>query len=302
MTNTADSYLDFKNFRPFVLSNENETKMIWERSSKTSNSAKIIVSPLSPEGKILDSDDVEVLNEFGNGRRPSLFLFNEKFFALWFDDRNGVNNVHLSENLGVQWIEIDSILRRQDNKNNCVFPAALVFQGEKPSISLVWQQENSRTNQIALLEEDLRAEPPSFSARNFKLSARGNVTKPSVKVVMPNDISGILGFSGICTFDKNEEPKKDILNEQFRKPSDNIISGKVDLSKTEDEILYFKACVLDRAGNWSPVATVEYYFDQTPPKKLLKKINGALLLQMMLHLLGRMLLMTTMKFQDILGL
>ena len=64
---------DFKNFRPFVLSDGENTKMIWERTSKTGNTATVMVAPLSSEGKILDKNDVEELNSFGNGRRPSIW-------------------------------------------------------------------------------------------------------------------------------------------------------------------------------------------------------------------------------------
>ena len=84
----SSSYLDVKNFRPFVLSNGVDTKIVWERTSKTGNTATVMVASLNSEGKITDKNDVEELNSFGNGRRPELFLFNGRFFAMWFDDRN----------------------------------------------------------------------------------------------------------------------------------------------------------------------------------------------------------------------
>ena len=76
----SSSYLDFKNFRPYVLSYGGETKIIWERSTKTGSTATVMVAPLSSEGRILDRNDVESLNAFGNGRRPSL-LPDLKFFG-----------------------------------------------------------------------------------------------------------------------------------------------------------------------------------------------------------------------------
>lgn len=263
----ARSYLDFKNYRPFVLSEGGVTKMVWERTAKTGNTATVMVSPLTDEGRIADRNDVEMLNQFGNGRRPSLFCRNGKFFALWFDDRSGVNAVHLMENLGVEWSEVDSVQRRQSSARSAAFVSAVVLQ-EKDSLSLVWQQGERGENRIVILSEDYRAAPPSFSARNFTLGKRGNVRNPSVRVVMPDDISGISGFCGIWTRDKDESPALDPLGSQFRAPGDPVITAQVSPGTTEDEILYFKAAVLDRAGNWSPVATYEYYFDQTPPGKV----------------------------------
>ena len=267
MTDNSSSFLDFKNFRPFVLSYGGNTKMVWERTSKTGNTATVMVAPLSDDGKILDKNDVEQLNQFGNARRPSLFAFNEKFFALWFDDRNGVNNVHLAENLGVQWIDVDSVLRRQDKRSSSAFPCAFVLS-DKSSLCLAWQQERSKSVSISFLSEDYRAAKPSFSAKNFSLGRRGNEKNPSVRVIFPNDVSGIAGWSGIWTTDKNEEPSRDMLGSQFRSVGDNVISASISSDSNEDEVIYFKACVLDKAGNWSVSETCEYYFDRTPPQKI----------------------------------
>ena len=266
MTDTSSSYLDFKNFRPFVLSAGSETKIAWERSSKIGRDATVMVAPLSAEGKILDKNDVEALNAFGNARRPSLFFFNKKFFALWFDDRSGVNNVHLSENLGIQWIEVDSFLRRQNQKNPCSFPAAFIQPGSS-ALTFVWQEEKSSAFSISSLSEDFSVNKPTFEARNFKLGRRGNKMNPSIRIVFPDDISGIEAWSGIWTSDKEAEPSIDRYGPDCYPPSERILSGSVTADSEEDEILYFKARVMDRAGNWSQTAVAEYYFDRTPPKK-----------------------------------
>ncbi|WP_294431132.1 SpoIIE family protein phosphatase [uncultured Treponema sp.] len=268
MLDSSESYLNFKNFRPFVLSDGEETKMIWERTSKTGNSASIIVSPLSDDGKITDRNDVELLSEFGNARRPSLFLFKNKFFALWFDDRNGHNNVHLSENLGVQWAEVDSVLLRQDKSSEHSFPCPLTFMGEREFLSLVWQEEKDGRQTIRILDEDFNVALPELSAKNFKAKKRSNIKNPSVRVIMPKDSSGIAGYSSLWTFDSEQQPEKDMLGAQFKTVTDNLIQAKIPEGLEGDQILYFKAAVLDKAGNWSDTAVLEYYFDQTAPKKV----------------------------------
>lgn len=267
MQDSTSSFLDFKNFRPFVLSDGTNTKIAWERTSKTGSSATIMVAPLSSAGKILDRNDVESLNQFGNGRRPSLFLYNGKFFALWFDDRNGINNVYLAENLGVQWISVDSLLRRENTRIASAFPCAFVL-AENSALCLTWQQDNSASSSIALLGEDYHAEKPGFAPRNFKAGKRGNVKNPSVRLVFPDDISGISGWCGLWTYNQEEEPDSDTLSPQFKTTDSTLISASVSGESSDDEILYFKARVLDKAGNWSQVASIPYYFDRTPPKKV----------------------------------
>lgn len=279
LTDSSDSYLDFKNYRPFVLSSGTDTKIVWERTSKTGSTASVMVAPLSDEGKILDRNDVETLNAFGNGRRPSLFVFNGKFFALWFDDRSGVNNVHLAENLGVQWIEVDSVLRRQNSRNAHGFPCALLLpptspDSAKPALCLVWQEDvaaagaGAASSAISILSEDFQTKAPSFAARNFTAGKRGSTRQPQVRVIMPEDISGISGFTAIWTLDADEEPGTDMYGSDFRGTGDTVLSARVPEDVSGDTVLYFKARALDKAGNWSSVATLSYYFDQTPPHKV----------------------------------
>lgn len=264
------SYSDFKNFRPYVLSDGISTKMVWERTSKTENTASVMVAPIGPDGKILDRNDVESLNAFGNGRRPSLFLFKGKFFALWFDDRNGVNNVHLSENLGVQWVELDSVVRRQNSKSDCAFPCVLLNSESSESLSIVWQQELNGSTRVVQLKEDFFAEKPQISPRNFKAGKHGNIKNPSVKVVLSQDISGLNGYTAIWTTNPEEEPETDVMSAHFHLPDSAVIKAEIPEDADGDKIVYFKAKTLDKAGNWSETAVVEYYYDCTPPEQIVE--------------------------------
>ena len=263
----SSPYLDFKNFRPFVLSFDGQTKIVWERSTKTGSTATVMVAPLSSEGRILDRNDVESLNAFGNGRRPSLFTFKGNFCALWFDDRNGMNSIRLSQNLGVQWIEVDSFLRRLDSKKASAFPCALVL-AENNALCLAWQEDSGRLSAISMLGEDYHAPKPGFEPKNFKAGRRGGERNPSVKVLLPHDVSGIYGWSGIWTTDLNAEPEKSTLSPQYKNTSGGVITAEIPKDFAGDQILYFKARVLDKAGNWSESGLLEYYFDSTPPKKV----------------------------------
>lgn len=268
VTETAGkSFEDYKNYRPNVLSDGYNTKIAWERTEKTSATATVMVAPLNSEGVVTDKNDVEALNQYGNGRRPRLFKYHGKFFLTSFDDRNGANNVYMYENLGVQWIECDSITRRQSKKVPNSFGCPVISRDEngREKLSIIWQQQKNNENRIVLLEEDLFVEKPTFTARNFVAGKRGNTRDVSVKVNLPYDVSEIQGFCGIATFDKDEVPPKDSLSEYYRRPQDNLISMKIEGKNDGDKIVYFKACVQDKAGNWSEIAQTEYYYDVTPP-------------------------------------
>ncbi|MBQ0050537.1 MAG: SpoIIE family protein phosphatase [Treponema sp.] len=264
----GQSYENYKNFRPNVLSDGNETKIAWERTPKNSATATVMVAPLNADGFISDRNDVEALNQYGNGRRPSLFKYHGKFFISWFDDRNGVNNVYLYENLGVQWSEVDSITRRQNKTTASLFccPVITIGEGGKEQLSLIWQQTRNSENSICILEEDFYAEKPTFTPRNFTVGKHGKNRTATVRVNMPKDVSEILGFVAVAGTNSDIVPAKDELSESFRKPEDNLISAAIDDDVSGDQKIYFKARVLDKAGNWSEVAEIEYYYDVTPPK------------------------------------
>ena len=263
-------FLRYKNFRPMVLSYGGDTKITWERTTRTGATATVMVAPLSSDGKILDKSDVELLNQFGNGRRPSLFIYHNSFFILWFDNRNGMNMVHLAEYLGVQWVEIDSVTLRQSRSVDSGFACAVISSSPRGSetLSLVWHQQKSGQQQIALLNEDFTAFPPVFQPKNFKAGWHSALKNPSVRVVMPDDVSEIAGFSALWTFYEDEEPVRDELSAQFRSVRDNTLTAEIPADTEGDKRLFFKAAVLDRAGNWSDVAVLEYYFDQTPPARV----------------------------------
>ncbi len=274
----GENYGDFKNFRPFVLSDGNETKIAWERSEKSSDTAFVMAAPLNLDGTISDKNDVEKLNLYGNGRRPNLFIYGGKFFATWFDDRNGANNVYLYENLGVDWAESESLRQRQTGRASFSFGCPVVSLDEKgnETLTFFWQQNFGKESKICILERDSFVEKPVLSARNFIFGKRGRKKEVSARISFPKDISEIAGYSAIVTQDENENPPESEFSEFFHRVSrvsnvlnvsqnSDSISGKIDENIQGDQKIYFKARVLDGAGNWSEPAVLEYYYDITPP-------------------------------------
>ncbi len=264
----SKSYLDYKNFRPFVYVDKNTAKIAWERTLKSSGTASVMVAPLNTDGLILDRNDVEVMNKFGNGRRPSLFSFKGRTFLLWFDDRSGKNNVHLVENLGVEWVEHDSVSRRQSSSAEFAFANPVISGGkeENENLSIIWQKNQDGKGRISVLSEDHFAEIPKIIPRNFTAGRHSREKSPSVKIVPPHDVSEILGVSVITTQDENEEPVKDALSPSFKKNGDVILTSQVLENVSGDQKIYFKSRALDKAGNWSDVASISYIYDVTPPK------------------------------------
>ena len=269
----GENYADFKNFRPFVLSDGKETKIAWERSEKLSETAFIMTAPLTNSGIIFDKNDVERLNQFGNARRPNLFKYGGRFFATWFDDRNGENNVYLYENLGVEWAETESLRLRQTGKASFSFgcPVVSLDENGNETLSFFWQRSSGKESKICLLERDFSVEKPVLTARDFAAGKRARKKEVSVKIVLPKDISEIAGFSAIATHDENENPPESEFSKYFHSVSNMpqekaVLSASVDENITGDQKIYFKARVLDGAGNWSEPVSLEYYYDVTPPQ------------------------------------
>ncbi|WP_407424975.1 SpoIIE family protein phosphatase, partial [Treponema sp.] len=260
-------FLRYKNFRPMVFADGGDIKITWERTVKNSSVSTVMVAPLNYEGKILDKADVESLNSYGNARRPSLFKYHGKFFLLWFDDRTSVDKVHLCEYLGAQWVEVDSIERRQNVSAVSTYasPVISVSPQNTDTLSIIWQQQTEHSSQIVILNEDYFSQKPDFSARNFNKGHHNSEKNPVVKVILDEDISGVAGFSALWTFDENENPAKSEYSENFHFPKDNVLTAKIPDDTEGDKKLYFKACTLDKAGNWSDYQVLEYYYDQTPP-------------------------------------
>lgn len=243
----------YRNQRPSVFFDGNDTFITWERSESKSDKSQIMFAKINSAGEL--EDEYEISDFKGNAHRPKLFIYDEKLSLLWFDDRRGVDSVYLSQRNGTFWAETELSTLKQNSQ----FANPLLVGDE---IAFVWQQEQPKTDEgrIYVLETDRSVKAPTFQAVSFTEGKKSTAEKVSAKVVLPQDSSGVAGFTWIWTKDKYEEPPKDL--DKLCQPSEVLVTDYA----LDDGRWYFKARAYDYAGNWSETGTLLYTRDLTPPQ------------------------------------
>lgn len=249
------NFFQYNNQRPFLFAQDGALYAVWERTLYTADSPNVWFAEVSPAGAL--QGEVSQVSLSGGAHRPMLFSYADSVYALWFDNRRGSDAVFCARRNGLFWDEYALSANEADAWARFAYP--LVF-GKERELAFVWQRKATREKfpRLYTLQFDKSASAPTIAAVSFTKGRRSTAQKVSARVVLPRDASGIAGFSWIWTRDKQEEPPAELSN-----LSDNCnISARAD----GDGLWYFKARVLDYAGNWSPSATLAYYRDITPPR------------------------------------
>ena len=249
LANTVFS--NYHNQRPVLFAVSSVLYMAWERTHYTSENAHIWVAELTKNGTV--SGAAEELTTSGNAHRPQFFAANGTVNLVWFDSRRGADSVYMAEKNGILWNET----RLSSENSASTFAYPLVTNDE---LSFVWQQNTGRngTPRLYFLESDHSVAVPTIIARNFTAGKRASGSRATARVQLPQDSSGIAGYSWLWTQDAATEPPPEFM----RLPDEVDLSG----SATQDGAWYFKVRAADYAGNWSAPAVLVYYRDTTPPK------------------------------------
>jgi len=254
-SNSKFNYRQYDNQRPVISSFDGKYYIAWERTPYGSENANIWVSELSDKGIFKDTPD-QITNT-GDAHRPIFFNYGNKLSLSWFDNRRGVDSVYMAQKNGYMWDQTTLVTMNRDSH----FAYPVISDGE---LSFVWQQYTTGKNkdsfaspQIFTLQRDHTVRVPSLKASGWTKGKRSTSENVKAGVVLPDDPSGIAGYSWIFTQDKNEEPPELLMN-----LADNLnISSKA----TADGEWYFKVRAKDYAGNWSTSASITYFRDTTPP-------------------------------------
>ena len=244
----AQSYDQYNNQRPALLSGNGTLHLAWERSAYTSENAGIWTAELDEDGSILNPVQV---TDRGNASRPVLFMYGGSPAMLWFDTRRGVEGVYFARKQGAVWEEDSSIPSSSAAR---MFPCPVIVP-YVDELLFLWQQDRK----LFVLAPDSSVAPPRVVAGSFTEGLRSSSEKASASVVLPDDSSGIDGYSWVWTRNPDEEPPETLME----MPSNKRLSATAD----EDGTWYFKVRVLDYAGNWSESSVLEYVKDTTAPKK-----------------------------------
>lgn len=255
LTHSVSSNQDFTNYhnqRPFLFYDGQITYIAWERSYYTSENSIVCVAPLSNTG-LIDGRIEEISPANANAKQPVLFSLNGKLSLVWYDSRRGSDSIYLAQKTGLLWTEE----RLSTGSLNAYFACPLIINYGQ-DFHVFWEQKRANgSSRVTRLSLDRTVAAPIMEGITFQNGQRSTGSQISVAIKMPEDSSGIAGYSWVIT----QNPDMDPISEFMEFPSTNRIS----VSIPSDGMWYFKTRALDMAGNWSDPSVVTYYKDTTPP-------------------------------------
>ena len=253
-------FTEFNNQRPFAASFGGKTYVAWERRTIYSDTDSLWLMQIDKNGAVQGSH--EAVSEDGNSKAAVLFQYQNKLSAAWFDSRTGTDTAYMAQKDGLFWEET----QLSSGRRAAVFVYPLFVRsaggGTGKALSFIWQENppSSAASRICYLAPDNFAPPPVISPVNYKSGSRTRENAVSYRIALPQDSSGITGYTYSWSNNPYTEPPEDILNLKF--PSETRINVKA----AEEGKWYFKAKTVDEAGNWSKSASSEFVLDLTPPK------------------------------------
>ncbi|HOT58647.1 MAG TPA: SpoIIE family protein phosphatase [Spirochaetales bacterium] len=242
---------NFDNQRPVLFAYKNELWLVWERRQLvTGGTSQIYLMQLDREGKPKKATIERVSTGQGNCSDPRLFELENTLGVSWVDDRRGTPAVIMAIRDGLLWSETNLSLK---TRQSALFGRTLYQNG---GIYSFWQTAEEPYRIIGLLP-DTSVDSPRIRPLNFTSGTRTNNSNPLIEWSVPQDSSGIMGFSWSWSRDPRVEPPETVME------LSNVT--KKQLVADGDGEWYFKLRTLDYAGNWSTPALVTFVRDTTPP-------------------------------------
>ena len=251
-----NSFIEYSNQNPVVFSSNERLYLAWERNQAKSENTYICVTEIEKEGKLSGRKRVKEYTNETKAHRPYFFNYDYTDYLVWFDNNSGAFYVNLNGDFYSDSRTERSI--RNGSKALFVYP---VLTKQKQSLSYLWQK-NEKHPSLFVSDPDVFAAAPVLQAANFKAGKRSTQEKIKIKINFPQDTNDIAGYSWSFSQDEQEEPSTSTEYTIFTTNR----SVTVNADAYGDGEFYFKARVVDQAGNWSESAVLKYYRDLTPPK------------------------------------
>ena len=252
-TNTTASPDFFDNQRPHLSVQNNSLFLVWERRYRT-GSPQIYAARLDANGVISNIPErINSVEAYCNN--PVAFNYRGSICIVWFDNRRGQNRIFIAQQYGVEWTNTDlpGVISGDSSFGRPI--------AGNDGIYIFWQTVNRNVSRIYGLFPDTSVNTPRLTARNFTSGRRINSDRAQISWDIPQDSSGINGFSYAWTMDENAVPDREIMVYN----QGNYASTNTELVATEDGTWYFSIIARDYAGNWSEPGRVDFIRDTTPP-------------------------------------
>lgn len=188
--------------------------------------------------------------------QPTPAVLNGSAYVIAYQDPGRGGDVVLFERVQGRWVDISP----DDSGGVATYPAATAIGGHA---HFFWHRRTAnRSNlptRIVYLEPDQRASPPVVAGANFDLGERSRSSRAEFTWRPSPDASGIVGYA----YEWSRDPDAAVPT-----PDDPVEATSAAFTADEDGPWYLRIRALDRAGNWSPPRTAEFFRDTTPPDRV----------------------------------
>lgn len=238
----------FDNQRPFLLNTGRGFFLTWERRSLAA-SPQIYGMMLNYDGALV-GEVQRISPPGGYANNPVALVVKGEPAVFWFDNRRGQNRIYMALRKGLEWEETEL--------SGASFEASFArpfFAGGE--LQVFFQASQRGSDRIYLLAPDTTAPKPFLRPQNFESGKAVRSDVARISWLVPEDPSGILGFSYVWSRDPALLPPETLM---LYSPTTSL-----SLSATEDGPWYFSIRARDFAGNWSEASRLTFIRDTTPP-------------------------------------
>jgi hypothetical protein len=246
---------NFDNQRPHLVNYGDSLLLVWERrlSNRTPQIySAIINSSMNITGRVerVNSSEAYCNNPIG-------FIYNNVPSVVWFDNRSGNNRIILAQRGDFDW------------KNYLISGVSAEASFARPVVSkdgviIFWQTTTRDIGRIYMLAPDRSVASPRITAVNFSPSRVSRSEKARVAWDIPQDTSGIFGFSWSWSQDPNAIPPEQVMVYN----TGNTSNLNLENNAVTDGAWYFSVRANDFAGNWSEPSRITFNRKNTPPSQI----------------------------------
>ncbi|MDX9800576.1 MAG: sialidase family protein, partial [Spirochaetia bacterium] len=240
---------NFDNQRPDFKIDDSTIHLAWERRNISEANPQIYYAKLDLDGAAKEVPE-KVSADGRSCNFPKIANYKGNIVITWFDNRMGDFHVIISDFNGILWRDRDLSLMEGDS----IFGQPVEANG---SLYILWENIRNNRSRIVLLSPDISVESPRASPVNFLSSRRSSRDRYSFSWNLPDDASGIAGFSYSTGRSRFGSPPRKIIN------TSRQLEGEVEIKEDGQWYIYLSAA--DYAGNWSETSVIPVYRDTVPP-------------------------------------
>ncbi len=248
----------FDNQRPHLAALPDRLALVWERRLVT-GPRQVYYMELSPDGAPLRPAEagasappyVRVVENSYDCFFPQTFVFRDRMYVMWFDNRRGDNHVFVAQRDGGLWRDRDLSMRLAGTS---IYPW---FVETESTLAILWENRQGNRSRLVMGGPDQTASPPRIFAQGFTPGLPARASRVSVTWNVPNDAAGIQGFAWSWSQDAAAVPEQRLMG--------SVENTRLDLEASADGRWHFSVAAVDFAGNWSRPSRISYVRDTQPP-------------------------------------